>query len=96
MLQAVGKNVILEIVTKVDDYADGVKQRSNLLIDRSKIQQSQPTMGIVYSIGQAVPADHDYQLNDKVHFQTEDIFQGYDFDGKKLVTVKHEDIRAIL
>lgn len=91
-----GKHVLLEIVTRADQLADEVKNRSGLLVTTAKTRQGEPNTGIVYAIGADVPDDRLYHVGDTVVFHSKEIFQGFHFDGKKLVSVEHEEILAII
>lgn len=93
-LEPKGNNVLLEIVTRGEMYASGVKQRSGIIVEGDKLKQAEPNTGLVYAIGPQVPAGRMYKLGDTVVFKTTGIFQGFDFDGKKLVRVEADDIVA--
>jgi co-chaperonin GroES (HSP10) len=95
-LEPKGNNVLLEIVSRGEMYAAGVKQRSGILVEGDKLKQAEPNTGIVYAIGLQVPADRMYKPGDTVIFKTTGIFQGFDFEGKKLVSVEPDDIVAMI
>lgn len=92
MLEPVGDSVLLEIVTRVDALKEDVKKRSGLLID-SGMKQDEPDRGRVVAISKDI-ADPEYAVGDLVVFHTREIFQGFRWDGKDLVSMKHEEIIA--
>lgn len=95
MIEPIGQNVILEIISKGEDYAAGVKARSGLILQADKIKQDEPNQGRVYAISSSIenPA---YAVGDVVIYSTREIFQGFEFEGKKLVSMKHDEIIAKL
>jgi hypothetical protein len=95
MLEPTGDNVMLEIITRVDAFADDVKARSGLHIDKQRIVQDEPDRGRVLGIGPAVE-DPECKIGDTVVFHTKDIFQGIEWDGKKLVFVKYFELKGRL
>lgn len=95
MLEPIGQNVILEIISRGEEYAAGVKSRSGLIVQADKIKQNEPNQGRVYAVSAAIK-DPEYSVGDLVIYSTRDIFQGFEFDGKKLVTMKADEIIAKL
>lgn len=95
-LEPKGKHVLLEIVTRADKLAAETKARSGLLVPTQKVRQGEPNTGVVYAIGPNVPGDRLYHVGDTVVFHTKEIFQGFEFDGKKLVSMDDDDILAVI
>ena len=93
MLEPYGENVLLEIIERVDVFADDLKKRTGLLVPKDKIKQDEPNMGIVYAIGDDVK-DPPFKVGDKVVFRTKEIFQGFKWDDKKLVSLKYDEVIA--
>lgn len=91
MLEPIGQNVLLEIVTRVDAFADDLHNRSGLLVAKESIKQDEPNQGRVYAISPAIK-NPEYKVGDLVVFRTKEIFQGFRFDDKDLVSMKHEEI----
>lgn len=95
VLQPVGTQVLLEIISRRDDLASNLKRSSGLLIPE-KVREGEPNQGRVYAVGQDVPEDRIYIIGDTVVFSTKEVFQGFEFEGKKLISVEHYDIQAII
>lgn len=93
-LEAKGNHVLLEIITRGDQLAE--KYKGSLIIQGDKLKQDEPNTGRVYSIGSDVPADRIYKVGDTVVFHTKEIFQGFPYEDKKLCSMPHEEILAIV
>lgn len=91
MLEPVGDNVLLEIVTRVDQFAGDLKKRTGLLVAKDSIKQDEPNTGRVYAISKSIK-DPEYSVGDLVIFSTKEIFQGFRHEGKDLVSMRHEEI----
>lgn len=96
MLQPKGKNCLIEIITRADVMAKDVEARSGLLLSTARTPQGQPNTGVVHSIGPDVPiaAASEYKIGDTVVFHTDQIFQGFEWEGKKLVSIDYQGIIA--
>lgn len=92
MIEPVNNNVILEIATKLDKYAEDVKKRSGIIVS-PKIAQGQPNQGVVLAIAKGIK-DPEYSVGDIVVFSKGGIFEGFKHDGKDLVSVAHDEIVA--
>lgn len=92
-LEPKGQNVLLEIVTESDTLAQNVKASSGLLIP--EVTQGEPKRGVVYSVSEAIESP-EYGIGDTVVFRTEDLFEGFKWDDKKLVSVKSDEILAVI
>lgn len=93
-MQPTKNNVLLEIVTKADQFAQDVKKRSGLIVTNGKTKEGEPNTGVVFAIGKGIE-DPEYKIGDSVIFFKQGIFQGFDHDGKKLVSVTDDEIKAI-
>lgn len=94
MLTPTADNVLIEIITRSDQFAAEVKARSGL-ITPDNLKQDEPDRGRVVAIGQDVK-DPGYKVGDLVVFHTREIFQGFKFDGKNLVTMRDSEIMAVI
>lgn len=95
MLEPTADNVLLEIVERVEAFADDLKKRSGLLVDTGKVKQDEPDRGRVVAISPDI-TDPEYKVGDLVLFKTKEIFQGFKWDDKKLVFMKDHEIIATL
>lgn len=91
-MQPIGDNVIVEIITETDKFTDEVAQRTGLIYQATeKTVQGEPYNGRVYAMGPDIE-DPEYSIGDNVVFSIQEIFQGFRYDDKKLVRVKHHEI----
>lgn len=95
-LEPKGENVLLEIITRADQFAAAAQKTSGLIVTTTQTKQAEPNMGRVYAIGTEVSKDREYKVGDVVIFHTKEIFQGFKFEGKSLVSVLHDEIVAIV
>lgn len=95
-LQAKGEHVLLEIITKADRIAAETQKRSGIFLASEKMIQGEPDMGRVFSIGDKVPAAHQYKIGDVVIYHTKEMFQGFEYEGKRLTSMLHSEIMAIV
>ncbi len=92
MLHAVSNKVVLEIVSKLDAYAEDVKKRSGLLVS-PKVPQGEPNMGKVFSIGPEVEKPG-YAVGDTVVFNKAGMFTGFKHEDKDFIIVDSFEVQA--
>ena len=87
-------NTILEIITMENTHAEHVATRiPGFVYAKGNTLQGEPSQGIVYLIDPNIK-DAEYKVGDRVVFHSKEIFQGFEHDGKKLISVKHHEIIA--
>lgn len=94
-LQPIGQTVIIEIVSRADLLADQAKKSSGILIPTEGIKQDEPNQGLVQAISKSIE-DPGYKVGDMVIYGTKEVFQGFKFEGKKLISMQHSEIKAII
>lgn len=94
-LQPIGQNVIIEIISRAEVLAAKYKKSSGLLIPTENVKQDEPNQGRVHAISASIK-DPGYKVGDIVVYGTKEIFQGFEFEGKKLVSMQHSEIKAVM
>lgn len=93
-IEAVGKQVILQILTNAELRAEAVKKKSGILLPTS-VTQGQPVIGKVYRIGQDVESPL-YKMGNTVIFRKKELFEGFKFNKLNLINVEHSEIVGIM
>lgn len=94
MLKPMPEVVLIEILTNADKLRRDVQQRSGIIL-QDKMIEGQPNQGRVYAIGSAIP-EHEYNIGDMVVFKLHAPFEGFEFEGTKLIGVEHSEVIAII
>lgn len=92
MVEALGTNVVLEIVERNEELEQRMA-KSGLHLPKGKAQ-GQPDRGTVVSIGPAVGVEVKLSIGDVVIFQKAGVFQGFKDEDKDLVAVDIQEIKC--